>query len=773
MSLINDYFLLYHGCHYESNNILTFETVDEDFFCEVSALVLSTHRKNFSKFFTLATFNDLLYKMTRRPFQNIDELYLLQYHIIEHIQANTSSQQIEKLHEAFNYLKDKALLSTQNSEKLLSLFDPLEFHSFEEVALVPNEDNTKDFLEQKDDMISFIKELINLGENLNYTNELLAVQEYLNKQTFSIGITGVMNSGKSTLLNALMGKEILGTSVVPETANLSLLKYSVKPYAKVFYWSKKEWQKIVYSAKEFESISLFVTESEEVFKDEFDTYICEEGRIDEIKVSDLSLYTSAKHNKSNLIKEIELGVDLDFLKDGIEIVDTPGLDDVVIQREEITKEYLSECDLMIHLMNVSQSATQKDIDFIINALLYQNIGKLLIVLTKADSVSEKELQEVVSYTQESIKAQLSQRNQASKFDFILSHLEFISVSAKMALLHKLGKQSEAIKEGYPIEKTGILKLESYLYETLYGKQSQKSELIIHSAKTALLKSIHLQISSLQYTLRLLSKNEEEISKEFEVLNLNKGEHLENIEQMKVMLMECKEELISFSKGLDTFIKAQLFRAQSRLETRLMDDFTYALEKKKTKEFLQNLNNVLDLALKDTLTDVVRDYRYKFIQKSQSLGTKMHLQYESYEVINIQGADDSALESISKYFKAGLVHSSSYILASKLQKSFSKAKQKEISSLTQTVHTDLVEAYERLYEDISAKAEVIAKGLIEELHSKLSSPLGDFELRLEEEENLLSHNLVNYEKDEKKRSEEAMEIHKQLKVLTSALGRCST
>ena len=58
------------------------------------------------------------------------------------------------------------------------------------------------------------------------------------------------------------------------------------------------------------------------------------------------------------MKYVELGSKLDFLSDGIEIVDTPGLDDPVIQREEITKSiFISACDMMLHLMNVSQSAT--------------------------------------------------------------------------------------------------------------------------------------------------------------------------------------------------------------------------------------------------------------------------------------------------------------------------------------------------------------------------------------------------------------------------------
>jgi len=771
MSLTNDYFLLYHGAHYTSEDALVLEDLEEDFFCEVSALVLSTNRKNFSYFFALSSFKDFLKQMSTLSLNSFEELHLLQFHLIKRIQEKKSKQYIHKLHTSFKYLETKELLSTQNCEKLISLFDPHEFHSFEETLNIDEKDNKKDFLEQKNEMMNFIKELQDLGENLSYRNELKEIQDYLNKQKFSIGITGVMNAGKSTLLNALMGKEVLGTSVVPETANLSLLKYSSQPYARVFYWSKKEWQKIIYSAQEFEAIALFVKESEDIFEKEFDSYILDEGRVDDIKVQDLSLYTSAKHNKSNLIKEIELGVDLDFLKEGIEIVDTPGLDDVVIQREEITKGYLSQCDLMIHLMNVSQSATQKDIDFIIDALMYQNIGKLLIILTKADSVSEKELKEVVSYTKKSIKTQLARRNEESKFDFILSNLEFIALSSKMALLHKLGKGDEALKEGYSLEKTGILKLEESLHETLYGEDSQKSELIINSAKAQLFKSIERQVSSLQYELRLLSKNEEEIAKELEVLNLKKDENIQNISQMREELLSCKADLNAFSKGLDSFIEAQLFRAKTRLQSRLMDDFTYSLEKKKTKEFLDNLNLSLDLALKDTMVDVLRDYRYKFIQKSQTLAKKIHLQYESYELTEIEIEEGSVLESVNKHFKAGLVQNASYVLCSKLQKAFSKAKEKNLSSLSQQVQENLQESYDNLNEELNLKVEVIAKALIEELYISLSKPLVIFEKNLEDEEELLSYSLINYEKDEGKRGEHSLYIHKQLKVLGNASKRC--
>ena len=40
-------------------------------------------------------------------------------------------------------------------------------------------------------------------------------------------------------------------------------------------------------------------------------------------------------------------------------------------------------------MNVSQSATLKDVRFIIDAVLYQNISNFLVVITRADTVGKK------------------------------------------------------------------------------------------------------------------------------------------------------------------------------------------------------------------------------------------------------------------------------------------------------------------------------------------------------------------------------------------------
>ena len=78
----------------------------------------------------------------------------------------------------------------------------------------------------------------------------------------------------------------------------------------------------------------------------------------------------------------------------------------------------------------------------------------------------------------------------------------------MALLHRTGREQEALDAGYKIEDTGILEIESYLEETLFGASSSKSDLIIKSVKSKVTKTIEKEKKSFNYELVLLSKSKD-------------------------------------------------------------------------------------------------------------------------------------------------------------------------------------------------------------------------------------------------------------------------
>ena len=296
MSLANDYFLLYHGTTFEQN--LDVEPIDakiDNDIYSIYSLILSTTRKNFEKYIPLTSFKTYCQKLNVKTPNNIEELNHLQHNIVENIVGTKSKEHILILQDSFKYLKEKEMINSEELQKLLSLFDPKELDIIENTILFDTSSNEKEEEEKKssfkelksilESIVDEVKELVTTNEK--FKDELTDTKHYLNNQKFSIGITGVMNAGKSTMLNALMGKEILGSAVVPETANLTIVKHNPSETAKVYYWNKAEWQRIENAAKELESMRDYVNETHRIFGNELSSYIKEESRFDEVDVKDL------------------------------------------------------------------------------------------------------------------------------------------------------------------------------------------------------------------------------------------------------------------------------------------------------------------------------------------------------------------------------------------------------------------------------------------------------------------------------------------------------
>ncbi|NQY93060.1 MAG: dynamin family protein [Campylobacteraceae bacterium] len=778
MNLANDYFLLYHGIKIEKQySFNTRQRRNKEEFFDIAALILSANRKNYDKYLPLKSFADLTLKISDRVPKNLDELNQLQHGIVESVALKTKKDDISKIHSSFKYLKTQEIINDIDYEKLISLFDPREIIIIEDEIDIKSDidlKGTMTFQENKKILEDLIFELKDIITQDDYIDQLNSTQEYMNSQKFSIGITGVMNAGKSTMLNALMGQEILGSAVVPETANLTIVKYDKKPSANVFYWNQKEWNNIEQSASELKSIKEFIDETKEHFGDELSDYIQEESRVEEVDINNLAAFTSAEASgkRCNLVKYVELKTDLNFLRDGIEIVDTPGLDDPVIQREEITKEYVGQCDLMIHLMNVSQSATLKDVEFIIDALLYQNITKILIVITRADTVTKEELAEVIKYTKTSIKRQLKTINKDSQLDYILDTIKFVPISGKMALYHRTGKSEEAIKAGFRLEDTGILDIEEYLNDTLFGVDSQKSELIVKSVKTQLIRIIHNSRKALDYELVLLSKSKEELNLELEEFNKKKIANEKIFFSMKEDINIYKNDAKNYISSLETFLTAELIDLQNVIKHRVVSDVRYSFEKTKKRPENSRVKVIVETAIKDGIIDVIRDYRYKFIKKSQGIGETCEQKYQEFGFsIGHKNENFDAMGFFQDDFKSGFLTSSNDVLISKIVSATSKSKSNKLNELDRIIEDDLKQEFTKIESNIKEKAKKISGLLIDNFFETLNAPLKHFEQKLLNNEKILKDQIDSFETKDQNRGELSIEIHKKLKKLEITEKAC--
>ncbi|XPV52982.1 MAG: hypothetical protein ACNI3H_11825 [Halarcobacter ebronensis] len=125
MGLANDYFLLYHGKHIEQTT--TFGTIDnksQDDFFDITALVLCATRKDYEKYISLDSFNELVAKVTNKEVKTLDDIYQLQHCLLDSLKVDTKNIHLEKLHRAFEYLKDENIIEKSSCKILISLFDP-------------------------------------------------------------------------------------------------------------------------------------------------------------------------------------------------------------------------------------------------------------------------------------------------------------------------------------------------------------------------------------------------------------------------------------------------------------------------------------------------------------------------------------------------------------------------------------------------------------------------------------------------------------------------
>ncbi|MDA7816706.1 dynamin family protein [Sulfurimonas sp.] len=612
----SNYFLLYHSVNYVSDEdtlLLNFKDKDFD---KIAALILTIKVEKLDGYLELEEFKKLCKKIIINGFLNASSLYEFCSIILQRL--STNKDLVDEYMEVFEFLHVENLLTLVEKKKLRSIFESLH----EEVLHVDS--LSSNFKASKETLLSSLVEMKKLCDSEVIGKDIDTLESYINNQTFSIGITGVMNVGKSTFINSLLSQELLGSSVVAETANLSVIKYSKEAYTKVRFFNSLEFDEMLHSFSDEKEKKEYLSALESSIK--IDKYVQKESLTKEIDRKSLKKYTSASDSSGlcHLVKDVELGVDLEFLKDSIEIVDTPGLDDSLIVRESVTQGYVSNCDLLIHLMNVNQSATQKDVDFIIDCVLNQNVTKILILLTKADNITKEEIIEVESYTKSSIENQFTSLGEDFNVSKVLSSLKFLTISAKTAL--DIRVSSESNEEG--LKNSGILDVESYLFDTLFSK-NDKNELIIENAKKRLNDIAKAQLKIYSNNLLLYSKDEGALEEELHSFNKTK----ENMNSTcKLINKEINSEFNSFKESLNklnTDMGTQLSDLKSKVMMRVIDEIRYTLEKSNVELKETQIKMIVDKSLNHGFIDIVRDHKHKLdsmvinISKNIELSLKKH------------------------------------------------------------------------------------------------------------------------------------------------------
>ena len=196
---------------------------------------------------------------------------------------------------------------------------------------------------------------------------------------FQIAFVGTIKTGKSTLINALLGKNYASMAVTPETAALTKFRASNRDYIKITFYTQSEWDKLW--ASRTEGASAFMREYEELQGDKHkDKWINRSPLYKQISNDDiedeLKIWSSSKHAEHYFVKEIEVGISTlgkDFPPQVV-FVDTPGLSDPVAYRSELTKEYIRRANAVFVCID-AQKIQREEIETISSVFAFSSDDK--------------------------------------------------------------------------------------------------------------------------------------------------------------------------------------------------------------------------------------------------------------------------------------------------------------------------------------------------------------------------------------------------------------
>jgi len=195
--------------------------------------------------------------------------------------------------------------------------------------------------------------------------ELRRYAERLRTGRFVLAVVGEFSSGKSFLLNALLGKialeersgstritGLLATDINPSTATITELSYAEEESATAYYPSGRTERIPMAGLARFVAVG-------------------GEGKLHD-----------ATGDESDAPSLVRIGVASPFLANGFVVADTPGLASINPAHRRATLSYLPGADAVLYLIDTQQPFTDGDASFL--GIIRRYIESMFIVQTKID-----------------------------------------------------------------------------------------------------------------------------------------------------------------------------------------------------------------------------------------------------------------------------------------------------------------------------------------------------------------------------------------------------
>ena len=247
------------------------------------------------------------------------------------------------------------------------------------------------------------------------TRRIQEIITRMEEATFHLLIVGEFSRGKSTFVNALLGRKILPASKNPTTAIISKIVYGEKPDYHICYREEAEPRHL--SEEEFIKLTA-PKEPDEGDAASVQEYIRAQEELDKIDFAQITY-------------------PLPFCQNGVEVVDTPGTNDLNTARLDVTYGYLAQADAVVLLLSATQPLSASEAEFLRERILKNQIQDIFFVISRKDELDGAEQeQSVVDFITENLRKILPKEVSLKNRIFL--------VASRSALFYHMNERGEEL-----------------------------------------------------------------------------------------------------------------------------------------------------------------------------------------------------------------------------------------------------------------------------------------------------------------------------------------
>jgi GTP-binding protein EngB required for normal cell division len=246
------------------------------------------------------------------------------------------------------------------------------------------------------DAVRAAKQLFEARRAATEVEHCQALLVKLAEDRFNLAVVGQFKRGKSSLMNAVIGRDLLPTGVLPLTSAITALCYG--PAERVLL-KHKGW-----------------------------------AFVHEVPLSELGDYVTEQGNPGNEkgLLEARIEIPVPFLRRGLHFIDTPGIGSARRENTATTYAFLPEADAVIFVTSVEAPLSEAEHGFLEE--IREHARKLFVAVNKVDLLGTAERESVLRYIHEGIARTLT-----------LDGVHLLPLSAHQGLAAKLGGDGPGIR----------------------------------------------------------------------------------------------------------------------------------------------------------------------------------------------------------------------------------------------------------------------------------------------------------------------------------------